>query len=100
MVHFNDRQFKLKKARQFLEDGDKVQFVMLFRGRQMAHKGLALGQMRNICEMLDDVSKIEQDPKMMGRRATMLLAPDKGKKESSDSKKEKQAAEQPSEGTA
>ncbi|MFN3166918.1 MAG: translation initiation factor IF-3 [Phycisphaeraceae bacterium] len=91
-IDTHDLELKVKKAREFLEDGDKVQFVMLFRGRQMAHKGLALGQMRNICEMLEDVSKIEQDPKMMGRRATMLLAPDKGKKEATDSKREKQAA--------
>ena len=95
-IDTHDLELKVKKAREFLEDGDKVQFVMLFRGRQMAHKGLALGQMRNICDMLDDVSKIEQDPKMMGRRATMLLAPDKGKKDSTDSKREKQAAEQTS----
>ena len=67
---------------------------MLFRGRQMAHKGLALGQMDDICKMLGDVSKIEQEPKMMGRRATMLLAPDKGKKEATDSKREKEAAAQ------
>ena len=93
-IDTHDLELKVKKAREFLEDGDKVQFVMLFRGRQMAHKGLALGQMRNICEMLDDVSKIEQDPKMMGRRATMLLAPDKGKKDATDSKREKDAAEQ------
>ena len=91
-IDTHDLELKVKKARSFLEDGDKVQFVMLFRGRQMAHKGLALDQMRNICEMLDDVSKIEQDPKMMGRRATMLLAPDKGKKDATDSKREKDAA--------
>ena len=50
--------------------------------------------MDNICEMLSDVSKIEQEPKMMGKRATMLLAPDKGKKEATDSKREKEAAEE------
>ncbi|MFK7787911.1 MAG: translation initiation factor IF-3 [Phycisphaeraceae bacterium] len=90
-IDTHDLDIKVNKAREFLEDGDKVQFVMLFRGRQMAHKGLALDQMRRICDMLGDVSKIEQDPKMMGRRATMLLAPDKGKKEATDSKREKEA---------
>ena len=91
-IDSHDLELKVKKAREFLEDGDKVQFVMLFRGRQMAHKGLALGQMDEITKMLADVSKVEQDPKMMGRRATMLLAPDKGKKEATDSKREKEAA--------
>lgn len=93
-IDIHDLELKVKKAREFLEDGDKVQFVMLFRGRQMAHKGLALDQMRRITDMLADVSKIEQDPKMMGRRATMLLAPDKGKKDAVDSMREKQAAEE------
>lgn len=93
-IDIHDLELKVKKAREFLEDGDKVQFVMLFRGRQMAHKGLALDQMRRITDMLADVSKIEQDPKMMGRRATMLLAPDKGKKDAVDSKREKEAATQ------
>jgi len=77
----HDLDLKVKKAREFLDDGHKVQFVMLFRGRQMAHKGLALGQMRNIIEGLDDISKVEQPPKMMGRRATMVLTPDKTKTE-------------------
>jgi len=88
----HDLKIKVGKAREFLEDGDKVQFVMLFRGRQMAHKGLALDQMRSITDMLKDVSKIEQEPKMMGRRATMLLSPDKSKKEANDSKREKDTA--------
>ncbi|XAM00704.1 translation initiation factor IF-3 [Phycisphaeraceae bacterium D3-23] len=91
----HDLDLKVGKAREFLEEGHKVQFVMLFRGRQMAHKGLALGQMRNIIEGLDDVSKVEQAPKMMGRRATMVLAPDKGKKESTDNKRQREANAKP-----
>jgi|GEM_PF-992491 len=90
----HDLELKVSKAREFLEDGDKVQFVMLFKGRQMAHKGLALGQMTSVCQMLADVSKVEQEPKMMGKRATMLLAPDKGKKDSSDSKRERDTIEE------
>ena len=76
----HDLQIKVNKARSFLEDGDKVQFTMLFRGRQMAHQGLALSNMRKIAEGLDDVSQVEQPPRMQGRRATMLLAPDRAKK--------------------
>jgi translation initiation factor IF-3 len=73
----HDLGLKVKKAREFLEDGDKVQFVMLFRGRQMAHKDLARNTMLDVFSQLKDVGKIEQDPKMMGRRMTMLLAPDR-----------------------
>ncbi|MEQ9453663.1 MAG: translation initiation factor IF-3 [Phycisphaeraceae bacterium] len=73
----HDLDIKLRKAREFLEDGHKVQFTMLFRGRQMAHQGMHIDQLRKICDSLGDVSKIEQDPKMMGRRATMVLAADR-----------------------
>ncbi|MEO1236073.1 MAG: translation initiation factor IF-3 [Planctomycetota bacterium] len=75
----HDLKFKTDKARTFLEDGDKVQFVMLFRGRQMAHQNLARDTMNGIVDLLDDVSKVEQPPKMMGRRMTMLLTPDRKK---------------------
>ena len=74
----HDLMIKVNKARDFLEDGDKVQFTMLFRGRQMAHQGLALSNMRKIAEGLADISQVEQQPRMQGRRATMLLAPAKG----------------------
>ena len=76
----HDLEIKVNKAREFLEDGDKVQFVMLFRGRQMAHQNLARDSMRGISETLADVSQVEAFPKMMGRRMTMVLAPAKGAK--------------------
>jgi len=76
-IDSHDLGIKMSKAREFLEDGDKVQFTMLFRGREMAHRNLGLDAMRRICTDLSDIAKIESEPKMMGRRATMVLAPDK-----------------------
>lgn len=76
-IDSHDLGIKMSKARTFLEDGDKVQFTMLFRGREMAHRNLGLASMRKICEELSDIAKVEAEPKMMGRRATMVLAPDK-----------------------
>lgn len=78
-IDAHDLGLKVKKAREFLEDGDKVQFVMLFRGRQMAHRDLARDTMMGVFSELEDVSKIEQAPRMMGRRMTMLLTPDRKK---------------------
>ena len=86
----HDLGIKVKKARSFLEEGHKVQFTMIFRGREMAHQNLGRQQMFDICEDLDDVSKIEQPPKMAGRRMIMVLAPDR----SGSSKKEAEAAPQ------
>jgi len=73
----HDRAFKVKRARSFLEKGDKVQFTMLFRGRELAHLGLAEKMLLGIVEDLVDVSKLEVPPRKLGRRMTMMLAPDK-----------------------
>lgn len=73
----HDLDIKVERAREFLSDGDKVQFVMLFRGREMAHQDLGMRTMREICDKLTEVSKVEAPPKMMGRRMTMVLAPDR-----------------------
>jgi translation initiation factor IF-3 len=73
----HDLQIKVDKAREFLSDADKVQFVMLFRGREMAHQDIGYRTMQDICQQLADVSKVEAAPKMMGRRMTMVLAPER-----------------------
>jgi translation initiation factor IF-3 len=77
----HDLGIKVNKARGFLEDGDKVQFTMLFRGREMAHQDLGMKIMRDVFDKLEDVAKVEAMPKMQGRRMTMLLTPDRTKKE-------------------
>lgn len=73
----HDREVKIKKARDFLEKGDKVQFTMLFRGREMVHMDLALEVLQEIAEQLADVGRIESPGRKLGRRMTMVMAPDK-----------------------
>lgn len=92
----HDLGIKVNKARTFLEDGDKVQFTMLFRGREMAHQDLGYKSMRGIVDQLADVSKVETPPRMMGRRMTMVLAPDrKAKQEPKPADKPAQAKAPP-----
>lgn len=79
----HDRDYKVKHAREFLLEGDRVQFTMMFRGREMAHQDIGLGRMREIAEALSDISKVETPAKLMGRRMTMILMPVK-KSEKSD----------------
>lgn len=87
----HDRGIKLNQAIAFLGKGDKVQFTMIFRGREMAHRNLAFQQMQNICTELESLCKLETPPRMMGRRMTMVVAPDStGKK--TEPKKEAQPA--------
>jgi translation initiation factor IF-3 len=73
----HDLEIKTNKATEFLEDGNKVQFTMLFRGREMAHQDLGMKTMQGIIDLLAPKSKMETPPRMAGRRMTMILAPDK-----------------------
>jgi translation initiation factor IF-3 len=69
----HDVQVKVKRAREFLEAGDKVQVNCLFRGREMAHRDVGIDVMKHVFELLEDVAKIEREPRLEGRRMVMLL---------------------------
>ena len=70
----HDIQVKVRRARQFLEHGDKVQLNCLFRGREMAHKEVAAKVLEHVFELLEDIAKIEVRPHMEGRRMIMLIS--------------------------
>jgi translation initiation factor IF-3 len=69
----HDVQVKVRKARNFLEHGDKVQVNCLFRGREMAHKEVAQRVLAHVYQLLEDIAKIEREPHMDGKRMIMLL---------------------------
>jgi translation initiation factor IF-3 len=75
----HDIQIRLEQARRFLMEGHKVQIVQNFRGREMLHKERGRDRMREITEQMADLAKVEVPPRMMGRRITMILAPDRAK---------------------
>ena len=72
----HDLTIKTNHAREFLEDGDKVQFTMQFRGREMAHQEIGLATLKTIRDALLEVGKVEVEPRLMGKRMTMVLTPD------------------------
>jgi translation initiation factor IF-3 len=69
----HDKLVKLKQARQFIEDGDKVLVCMNFRGREMAHMEVAKKIMDDWAVELGDIAKVEKSAKLEGRRMTMVL---------------------------
>lgn len=69
----HDYQVKLKRARKFLEQGDKVQLVLMFRGRQMVHKEIGRQLMERLVRDVQDLAKVERADRMEGKRMTMLL---------------------------
>lgn len=71
----HDLMLKVNHARQFINQGHKVLFTMIFRGRQMAHRDLAMQKMRQVSDSLADISKVEVPARMLGRRMTMVIAP-------------------------
>ena len=70
----HDLQVKMKQARQFLADGDKVLVCCLFRGRQMAHKEVGEQVVKEVVQLLSDVAKIESPLRMEGKRMVLLLS--------------------------
>lgn len=71
--------FKVKNARSWLEDGDKVKVRIRFRGREITYPEVALKQLKDIAEELIDIAVIEQAPELDGRTMLMILAPQKKK---------------------
>jgi translation initiation factor IF-3 len=72
----HDLMIKINHAREFLKEGNKVQFTLQFKGREMAHLDLGRDIFTKIKSELFLVSKIERDSKMEGRRMTLVLQPD------------------------
>jgi translation initiation factor IF-3 len=73
----HDRDTKIRQARQFLEEGDKVMVNMLFRGREAAHMDFATQNLRTFVEQLAEVSTVERGPVREGRRMMLILLPKK-----------------------
>ena len=71
----NDLTIKVNRARKFLERGDRVQFTLRFRGRELAHIDEGRKIFEGIKEGLVDVAKVDQNYRFEGRRLTMTLAP-------------------------
>ena len=73
----HDLEVKIKRAREFIEDGDKVQLTAMFSGREMQHKDLGLKVMDKIRESLADIAEPEGRTSSMGTRVFLMLAPKK-----------------------
>lgn len=82
----HDLMIKINRAREFLKEGNKVQFTLQFRGREMAHHDLGREIMVRIKQELAAVSKVERDHKLEGRRMTMVLQPDHKPAKAADGK--------------
>jgi translation initiation factor IF-3 len=74
-IEEHDMGFKLRNARRFLEDGDKVKISVIFRGREIAHTDRGFRILAQMTEALADVGTVEQNPKLEGRNLSMIVTP-------------------------
>ena len=71
----HDYNFKVKNAKKFLTNKDKVKFTVKFKGREMQHINLGRDLMNRIIEDIKEVGKIETHPKFEGRQMIMIIQP-------------------------
>ncbi|MCX8132917.1 MAG: translation initiation factor IF-3 [Roseococcus sp.] len=71
----HDYEVKMKQARSFISEGDKVKVTLRFRGREMAHQELGVKLLERIRTELADMVKVESMPRLENRQMVMVLAP-------------------------
>ncbi len=76
----HDYSFKLKHGYKFLEDGAKLKAFVFFKGRSILYKEKGEILLLRLAQDLEEVGKVEQLPKLEGKRMTMFLAPKVKKK--------------------
>jgi len=75
----HDMEVKMKAAKKFLSQGNKVKVSLRFRGREMAHTGRGFEQMKFVAAQVEEFGKPEKMPNMEGRQMIMIVAPNKTK---------------------
>ncbi len=76
----HDLERQLKRAQEFLGDGQRVKFTLRFRGREMAHQSLGREKLLRVAGMLADVGWIELEPRTEGRVMNLVIAPGQRKR--------------------
>jgi translation initiation factor IF-3 len=71
----HDLSFKARAARRFVEAGNKVKFIVRFRGREIAHPQQAEGQLNWLLQQIEDLVNVDSRPMMEGRTMTVLVTP-------------------------
>jgi translation initiation factor IF-3 len=71
----HDLQVKIRKMREFIEEGDKVLVTLRFFGRQVAHQEIGMARMNRVITELEDIIKVDRPPVLEGRRIIMTIVP-------------------------
>ena len=71
----HDYNFKLNHAKKFIEDGAKLKAYVFFKGRSIIHKERGEILLLKLAQDLQDIAKVDQMPKLEGKRMIMFLSP-------------------------
>ncbi|MBR4518435.1 MAG: translation initiation factor IF-3 [Victivallales bacterium] len=95
-IDSNDFAIKLRKAREFLSDGDKVRVLLTFRGREMAHKELGMDVLNRFLGELAEISTPDGPPRQLGKAVNVTLSVKPQFRKERTAKPEKPAREEKS----
>ena len=74
-IEEHDFNVKFKNAVRFLEDGDKVKVIIMFRGRELSHPELGEVLLNKMAAQLKEMAVVERQPKLEGKNMIMIVAP-------------------------
>lgn len=77
VTDIGDYTVKIKKAIDFLQEGNKVKITIRFRGRELSYQQQGIDILRRAENDLKDYGTVEQSPKMEGKQMAMLVVPGK-----------------------
>ncbi|MCL6562902.1 MAG: translation initiation factor IF-3 [Firmicutes bacterium] len=77
-IEEHDFEVKVRSARRFLAEGDKVKCTMIFRGREIVHANLAEQTLQRLADAVGELGTVERPARVEGRAMIMILAPKKG----------------------
>ncbi len=84
----NDLQVVIKRAGEFLQNGDKVKFVVKFAGRQIQHPEFGERILDKVVLSLSELSKVERERHFEGRQLILMLSPERKKEHDKEKNKE------------
>jgi translation initiation factor IF-3 len=71
----HDYGVKMRSMKRFFDEGDKVKVTLRFRGREMAHQQIGRELLLRVKSDIDEIAKVESEPRLEGRQMVMVLAP-------------------------
>ena len=77
MIETHDYEVKVKQAKKFLSEGNKVKFTMRYKGREMSANNMGKEILDRLVEDLEGLIKVDQAPKLEGKQMMMIVSPEK-----------------------